>query len=221
MRLGDIYDACVSAGMAADPRGQAEIDRVLADARKEYDKLDEDDEPFFDTEKLTNPYADTRICAGDPDTRGPRPARRHRHGGRRGPARRPAAREGRADRPRLRAPPRGPGLREPARGHVHAGRPVGRSRASRSRPATRSSRRAPRRSAVASRRSTTTAPSMRPSLLGFASLSCHTPADNSVQRVRPAFLDEREPRDARRRGQGAARRSPSTRTRARKGYGPR
>ena len=36
--------------------------------RKEYDKLDADESPFFDTEKLTNPYADTRICAGDPDT---------------------------------------------------------------------------------------------------------------------------------------------------------
>ena len=35
--------------------------------RKAYDKLDEDDKEFFDTEKLVNPYADTRICAGDPE----------------------------------------------------------------------------------------------------------------------------------------------------------
>jgi hypothetical protein len=68
VKLGDIYNACVSAGIAADPRGQAEIDRVLAAARKEYDKLDSDDVPFYDTEKLTNPYSDTRICAGNADT---------------------------------------------------------------------------------------------------------------------------------------------------------
>ena len=65
MRLGDIYQACIMAGIEADPRGREEIDRVLAAVRKEHDKLDEDDKAFFDTEKLTNPYADTRICAGD------------------------------------------------------------------------------------------------------------------------------------------------------------
>ncbi len=37
-------------------------------ARKDaYDKLDEDDKAFFDSEKLTNPYVDTRINTGDPD----------------------------------------------------------------------------------------------------------------------------------------------------------
>jgi hypothetical protein len=68
VKLGDIYSACIAAGIAADPRGQQEVDRVLATYRKEYDKLEAADLPFFDTEKLTNPYADTRICAGDPDT---------------------------------------------------------------------------------------------------------------------------------------------------------
>jgi hypothetical protein len=68
VKLGDIYDACVAAGMDADPRDKTEIDRVLAANRAEYDKLDAEDAPFFDTEKLTNPYADTRICAGDRDT---------------------------------------------------------------------------------------------------------------------------------------------------------
>jgi hypothetical protein len=67
VRLKDIYDICVDAGIEADPRDQAEIDRVLADYRRAYDKLDEDDKEFFDSEKLVNPYADTRICAGDPE----------------------------------------------------------------------------------------------------------------------------------------------------------
>ena len=67
MKLKDIYSTCVSAGIEADARDRAEIDRVLADNRKAYNKLDEDDKEFFDAEKLANPYADTRICAGDPD----------------------------------------------------------------------------------------------------------------------------------------------------------
>lgn len=67
MKLKDIYRIAVETGMAADIRGRAEIDRVLAEAAKAFAKLDEDEKPFFDAEKLSNPYSDTRICAGDPD----------------------------------------------------------------------------------------------------------------------------------------------------------
>jgi len=66
MKLKDIYDICVATGIEADARDQAEIDRVLSDHRKAYDKLDDEEKQFFDAEKLVNPYADTRICAGDP-----------------------------------------------------------------------------------------------------------------------------------------------------------
>ena len=67
MRLKDIYDICVAAGIEADARDRPEIDRVLAENRKAFDKLDADDKEFFDVEKLVNPYSDTRICAGDPE----------------------------------------------------------------------------------------------------------------------------------------------------------
>ena len=67
MRLSEIYRTCIDAGMEADPRPAEELQRVLAEARKTYDKLDEDDKPFYDTERLANPYADTRIACGDPD----------------------------------------------------------------------------------------------------------------------------------------------------------
>lgn len=67
MRLADLYRTCVETGIANDARSQEEIDRQLVEARKAYDKLDEAEKEFFDSEKLTNPYADTRICAGDPD----------------------------------------------------------------------------------------------------------------------------------------------------------
>jgi hypothetical protein len=67
VKLSEIYDVCVQTGIKADARDHAEIDRTLNAQRRAYDKLDEADKAFFDTEKLVNPYADTRICAGDPD----------------------------------------------------------------------------------------------------------------------------------------------------------
>lgn len=65
MKLRELYDLAVSTGVANDPRGKAEIDTILGEAKKKYDKLDEDDKATFDVETLTNPYADTRILAGD------------------------------------------------------------------------------------------------------------------------------------------------------------
>jgi len=67
VKLKEIYETCVATGIEADARDRTEIDRVLAQVRHDYDKLEEDDKAFFELEKLTNPYADTRICAGDPD----------------------------------------------------------------------------------------------------------------------------------------------------------
>lgn len=63
--LRDIYRIIVEKGIAEDARDRGEIDRVLDKARKAYDKLDDDEREFFDTEKFTNPYADTRISCGD------------------------------------------------------------------------------------------------------------------------------------------------------------
>lgn len=67
MKLGDIYTTAIAAGIEADARTRPEIDHVLASAKNEYDALAEDEKEFFDTERLTNPYDDTRICVGDPD----------------------------------------------------------------------------------------------------------------------------------------------------------
>ncbi len=67
MRLADIYRTCIEVGIANDTRSRAEIDRVLDESRKAYEKLDEDEKEFADAEKLVNPYADTRICVGDPE----------------------------------------------------------------------------------------------------------------------------------------------------------
>jgi putative NIF3 family GTP cyclohydrolase 1 type 2 len=66
MKVGDIYTTAVNAGVEADVRSREEIDAFLAAAARELEGLPEDEKRFFDTERLTNPYDDTRICVGDP-----------------------------------------------------------------------------------------------------------------------------------------------------------
>lgn len=68
MKLGDIYKKAVERGMELDPRGSEEVKKELERAKKDYDDLKEKDKADYDAEKLTNPYSDTRILYGDPDT---------------------------------------------------------------------------------------------------------------------------------------------------------
>jgi putative NIF3 family GTP cyclohydrolase 1 type 2 len=68
MRLGEMYELAVKAGIAADPRGEEGVARVLERARKEYEALTPDKRWEFDLECLSNPYADTRILVGDTET---------------------------------------------------------------------------------------------------------------------------------------------------------
>jgi len=68
MRLGQLYEEAYRAGIAADPRGEKGIARLLERARKEFDRLPEDKRWEIDQESLVNPFADTRILVGEPDT---------------------------------------------------------------------------------------------------------------------------------------------------------
>jgi len=68
VKLGDIYNLAVSMGIKSDPRGKKEIERLLAKAKEAYDKLSAEEKEDYDTERLTNPFADTRILTGDPET---------------------------------------------------------------------------------------------------------------------------------------------------------
>ncbi len=67
MKLQEIYQLAVNMGMDADPRGRAAAQKVIDNAQKAYDKLDEEDKDFFDLDSLNNPYADSRILNGDPE----------------------------------------------------------------------------------------------------------------------------------------------------------
>ncbi len=218
MKLRDIYQTCVRVGRERDARDADTIEAALAEAKRAYEKLDNVDKAFFDTEKLTNPYSDTRICAGDPD----------------GEVRgmivgvdMETAEVVLADRLREKGTPidlvfahhpEGPGyanLHEvmymqadlwAAQGvSIAAGDALIAPRAAEIRR---------RISPVNHFRAIQAA-----ELLGFASLSCHTPADNCVNSFVQAFLEERSPRTLERVVK-ALREIPEYADGARKGYGP-
>ena len=67
MTVRELHRAIVEAGIDADPRGRAGVDAALAGQRKRWERLSDDDKAFFDEESLWNPFADSRILAGDPD----------------------------------------------------------------------------------------------------------------------------------------------------------
>jgi putative NIF3 family GTP cyclohydrolase 1 type 2 len=218
MKLRDIYRTCIEAGMEADPRPAEELQRVLDAAERAYDKLDAEDKPFYDTERLTNPYADTRIAAGDPDME----IRGLLTG-----VDMEAAEVLIADRLREKGEPidlifahhpEGPGFARldevmSMQADLWAAQGVGLGAAD-SLIAKRSAEVRRRFSPYNHYRAIHAA-----ELLGFASMSCHTPADNSVQRFVQAALDEAKPatlHDVVR----VLRRIPEYEHAAKHGYGP-
>ena len=68
MKLQDMYETAVRSGIAADPRGEDGVKLLLERVRKDYEALPADKCWEFDLECLTNPFVDTRILAGAPDT---------------------------------------------------------------------------------------------------------------------------------------------------------
>lgn len=67
MRLSKLYELMVSYGIAQDPRG-TKISDYFKQAKSSYRKLKGAEKECFDREALKNPFADTRILYGSPDT---------------------------------------------------------------------------------------------------------------------------------------------------------
>lgn len=67
MKLREFFDLAIGAGIDADPRGRAAVEAELREALKAHEELKPEDKAAFDTEKLKNPYADSRILHGSPD----------------------------------------------------------------------------------------------------------------------------------------------------------
>ncbi len=61
MTTQQIYELAVKLGVKADLRGEKKVKKYLEKAKNKYEKLDKEAKEEFDTEKLTNPYSDTRI----------------------------------------------------------------------------------------------------------------------------------------------------------------
>lgn len=61
MKLKDIYNEAIKFAIKMDPRGEEVVKEQLKDEKKKYEALSEKEKKYYDTEKLTNPYSDSRI----------------------------------------------------------------------------------------------------------------------------------------------------------------
>jgi len=61
MKLKQIFDLGINLGIKADPRGKTGIKRWLSLEKKKFESLNKQEKKLFDLERLTNPYADSRI----------------------------------------------------------------------------------------------------------------------------------------------------------------
>ncbi len=68
MKLGEIYQLAVATGVKADPRGKRDVEKLLAKEKEAFEKLSEEDKEDYDQDRLTNPFADTRVLYGDLNT---------------------------------------------------------------------------------------------------------------------------------------------------------
>ena len=64
MKIREIYQKAVEAGMSNDPRGREAALNDLQRSEKDYAALKPGEKEFFDMESLQNPYADSRILNG-------------------------------------------------------------------------------------------------------------------------------------------------------------
>ncbi len=65
MKLEEVYKLAIRLGMEADPREKEVVEKVLTEAKEEFEELEEEKKEFFDQARLENPYSDTRILTGD------------------------------------------------------------------------------------------------------------------------------------------------------------
>jgi len=65
MKLGEIYDLAIKMAIETDPRPKKEILEDLKELNKKYKKMSKEEKIGFDLDRLKNPYADSRVLAGD------------------------------------------------------------------------------------------------------------------------------------------------------------
>ncbi|MFO7981778.1 MAG: NGG1p interacting factor NIF3 [Candidatus Aminicenantes bacterium] len=68
MKLEKLYKKVISIGIDNDLRNKKEINKLLKQEKEKFDKLSKDEREFYDSDKLFNPFSDTRILHGDQST---------------------------------------------------------------------------------------------------------------------------------------------------------
>jgi putative NIF3 family GTP cyclohydrolase 1 type 2 len=68
MKLERLYRKAVEIGIANDLRGRNEINKILKEEKDQFKKIEKEEAEYFDKERLSNPFSDTRILNGDSDT---------------------------------------------------------------------------------------------------------------------------------------------------------
>ncbi len=68
MKLERMYRKAVEIGIANDLRGKNEINKILKEEKDKFKKIEKEETEYFDKERLSNPFSDTRILHGDLDT---------------------------------------------------------------------------------------------------------------------------------------------------------
>lgn len=68
MKLERLYRKAVEIGIANDLRGKNEIDTLLKEEKEKYKKIEKEEAEYYDRDHLFNPFSDTRILNGSPDT---------------------------------------------------------------------------------------------------------------------------------------------------------
>ncbi len=63
--IQEIYQLAVEIGIASDPRGADQVREDLERIKREYEEKPAREKEDFDTERLNNPYSDTRVLYGD------------------------------------------------------------------------------------------------------------------------------------------------------------
>jgi len=69
MKLRQLFDAAIAHGISVDPRGRTRVQKVLELAGKDYEALSDEKKDRYDTERLTNPYSDSRLLFGEDDVK--------------------------------------------------------------------------------------------------------------------------------------------------------
>ncbi len=69
MKVSEFFSYCVKCGIEADPRGVSSVKKELSEEKKSFEKLSSDEKKYYDMERLSNPYADSRISNNPSDGR--------------------------------------------------------------------------------------------------------------------------------------------------------